>query len=200
MDRSSTAREALVAELMCDMMKLLDRVDAVTPAIDNARQQMTTAAHELAAGVAPFKAHMVGIAAETRETSLQNIERATNQAAAKLLEAQTRAMTASARALFDKEVGPSLNQLARKLEQLVEQTRRPWEPWATHAATATATAFLSTMLVLYVVYRPPSQVQASVSTSAPGTSGSDAGPIQSATAKSEGRTGAASSLRVTKEK
>ena len=153
MERSSTAREALVAELMGDMAKLLDRIDTLAPAIDGARRDMTAAAHELAAGVTPFKAQMVQIADQTKRTSVQNILSCTNQAAAMLLEAQTTAMTASARAMFDKEVGPPLRQLASNLEQLVARTRRPWEAWVSHAATATVSATLSAMLVLYVVHR-----------------------------------------------
>jgi len=153
MDRSSTAREALVAELIGDLATLLDRVDTLTPAIDDARHKMTAAAHELASGVAPFKAHMVGIAAQTQKASVQHILSRTNEAAAKLLEAQTQAMTVSAQAIIDKEVGPPLRQLARNLEQLVADTNRRWDTWLIYAATATASAICSAMLVLYVVYR-----------------------------------------------
>jgi hypothetical protein len=153
MNRSSTAREALVAELIGDLATLIERVDTLTPAIDDARLKMTAAAHELAAGVAPFKAHMVGIAAQTQTTSVQYILGRTNEAAAKLLEVQTQAMTTSARAIVDKEVEPPLRQLAWNLEQLVASTRRPWDAWALHAATATVSGICSAMLVLYVVYR-----------------------------------------------
>lgn len=153
MDRSSTAREALVAELIGDLATLLERVDTLTPAIDDARLKMTAAAHELASGVGPFKAHVAGIAAQAQRSSVQYIVSRTNEAAAKLLEAQTQAMTASARAIVDKEVGPPLRQLARDLEQLVTDTRRRWDTWLIHAATAAASAICSAMLVLYIVYR-----------------------------------------------
>jgi ABC-type transporter Mla subunit MlaD len=153
MHRSSTAREALVAELIGDLATLIERVDTLTPAIDDARLKMTTAAHELAAGVAPFRAHMVDIAAQTQKTSVQYILSRTNETAAKLLEVQTQAMTTSARAIVDKEVGPPLRELATNLEQLVASTHRPWDVWALHAATAMVSAICSAMLVLYVVYR-----------------------------------------------
>jgi uncharacterized protein (DUF885 family) len=153
MHRSSTAREALIAELIGDLAELIERVDRLTPAIDEARIRMTTAAQNLAAGVAPFKAHMVDIAAQTQKTSVQYILSRTTETAAKLLEVQTQAMTTSARAIVDKEVGPPLRQLATNLEQLVARTRRPWDVWALHAATAMVSAICSAMLVLYVVYR-----------------------------------------------
>jgi len=153
MHRSSTAREALIAELIGDLAELIERVDRLTPAIDEARLKMTTAAQSLAAGVAPFKAHMVDIAAQTQKTSVQYILSRTNETAAKLLEVQSQAMTTSARAIVDKEVGPPLRQLASNLEQLVASTHRPLEAWALHAATAIVSAICSAMLVLYVVYR-----------------------------------------------
>ena len=151
---SSTAREALIAELMGDMAKLLDRVDTVTPAINDARRKMTAAAQELAAGVAPFKAHMVDIAVETRTTAVEHIVSRANGASAKLIEMQTRAMLDLSKSIVDKEVGPPLRQLAWNLEQLVQRTRRPWwESWVNYAATALLSAICSAMLVLYVLYR-----------------------------------------------
>ena len=151
---SSTTREALLAELMGDMAKLLDRVDTVTPAINDARRKMMVAAQELAAGVAPFKAHMVDIAVETRTTAVEHIVSRANGASAKLIEMQTRAMLDLSKAIVDKEVAPPLRQLAWNLEQLLQRTRRPrWEAWASHAATATVSAICSAMFVLYVVYR-----------------------------------------------
>ena len=154
MERSSTAREALITELMGDMAKLLDRVDTVTPSIDDARRKMTAAAQELAAGVAPFKAHMVEIADQTKKTTVEHIVSRANGASAKLIEMQTRAMLDLSKAIVDKEIGPPLRQLAWNLEQLVQRTRRPWcESWANYAATAMLSVTCSATLVLYVVYR-----------------------------------------------
>jgi len=154
MERSSTAREALVAELMGDMAQLLDRIDTLAPAMDNARREMTAAVHELTASVGPFKAHMGEIAEQTKKTSIQNIQGYTKYAAALLLETQTKAMTESARAMFDTEVGPPLRRLAWELEQLAKHVRRPWwEDWFTYGATAIASAICSAMFVLYVVHR-----------------------------------------------
>ena len=153
MERSSTAREALVAELMGDMATLLDRVDTVTPAINEARRRMTAAAQELAAGVAPFKAQMVDITAETKKTAVEHIVSRANGASAKLIEMQTRAMLDLSKAVVDKEVRPPLRELAWNLDQLVQRTRRPWwESWAKYAATAMLSAICSAMLVLYFVH------------------------------------------------
>jgi len=164
MERSSTAREVLIAELLGDMGKLLDRVDTVTPAIDGACRKVTAATHELAASVTPFKVRIAEIAAQTEKKSVQDMRSAVEEATRQLLRIQTQAMNTSAREMFDQEVRPPLHQLASNLQQLIQQTRmqqtrRPWEGWATHAATATVTAILSAMLVLNVVYRSSSPAQ-----------------------------------------
>ena len=94
------------------------------------------------------------IAEQTKRTSVQNIQSYTKYAAAMLLEAQTKAMTDSARAMFDTEVGPPLRRLAWELEQLAKHVRRPWwEDWITFGATAMVSAIWSAMLVLYIVHR-----------------------------------------------
>jgi hypothetical protein len=96
------------------------RFDTTGPAINKARHEMTAAVHELAASVGPLKDHMGEIAEQTKKTSVQNIQSYTKYAAALLLEAQTKAMTASARAMFDNEVGPPLRRLTSNLERLAK--------------------------------------------------------------------------------
>jgi hypothetical protein len=154
MERST--REALLAESIGDLGKLLDRVDTLTPAIDNACKKMTAAAHDLAASVKPFTVHIGGIAAETEKTTVERIVSRANAASAKLVEMQTQAMLDLSKAIVDREVGPPLHRLASNLAQLVQQQRRSWETWATHAATAAVAAILAATLVLNVVYRSSS--------------------------------------------
>ena len=144
----------MIAELIGDMGKLLHRVDALAPAIDSSGRAMRDTALELAASVERFRVEMGEIALQTRQTSAKNILTCTKEAAAVLLEAQTRAMSVSARAMFDKEVAPPLRGLASTLEQLVAQARRPWwEDWVSFAATAVVSASWSAGLVLYLVHR-----------------------------------------------
>ena len=145
----------MVAELIGDLATLLDRADTLTPTIDKSRLKMTAAAHELATEVNSFKAQMLALTEHTRRASVQNILNSTNAAAAKLLEAQTDALSASARTIVEKEVGPQLRQLASNLKQLVDRTSQPWDAWLAHAATAMASAMFSTTFVLFIIYTFP---------------------------------------------
>ena len=144
----------MIAELIGDMTKLLHRIDTLAPAIDSSGRAMRETAHELAASVERFRVDMDEIALQTKQTSVRNILTCTREAAAVLLEAQTRAMSASARAMFDNEVAPPLRGLAWTLEQLVAQTRRPWwSDWVGYAATAITSGIWSAALVLYLLHR-----------------------------------------------
>lgn len=49
LNRSTTAREALVAELIGDVAQLLDRVETLTPNLNVARQALANTAKDLAA-------------------------------------------------------------------------------------------------------------------------------------------------------
>jgi hypothetical protein len=150
--RSSSAREALVAELIGDVAKLLERVDTIAPAIDSARHETTLAAHELAASLAPFKAQIGQFADQTKKTAAQHIVAYANEAGARMLEVQRHAMSASARTIFEEELQPTLRELAAKLERLVVRIDRPWwESWACYAATAVTSAICSGALALHVV-------------------------------------------------
>src|SRR5205809_672424 len=172
MERST--REALLAESISDLWKLLDRVDTLTEAIDNACKKMTAATHGLAASVKPFTVHIAGIAAETEKTTVERVVGRANAASAKLIEMQTQAMLDLSKAIVDREVGPPLRRLASNLAQLVQQQRRSWETWATHAATATVAAILAAALVLNVVCRSSTPAQTTGLTPASGAA-SDSG-------------------------
>ena len=84
----------------------------------------------LAAGVAPFKAHM----ARSRIRPRRPLCRTSSAAQTRPRHVDGSADQSHDRlgtAMFDKEVGPPLRQLASTLEQLVAQLAEWWESWAT---------------------------------------------------------------------
>jgi ubiquinone biosynthesis protein UbiJ len=152
-NRATTAREALVAELIGDVAQLLDRVETLTPTINAARHALTDAARNLASSVGPMQAHMAALADHTKTKAVEHIVRRTNLIAAQTLQEQTRAMTESARAIINSEVGPPLRQLAATVKDVVERAHRPWDAWLTHAATAIVSGICSAGLVVHFLGR-----------------------------------------------
>jgi len=139
MNGTSSAREALIAETLGEMAGLLDRVEAVAPALDSSRLALINASTELARQVTAFESRMGGITENAKTQAVKHIARRTDEIARLSAQAQTRAMEEAARSLFRTEVGPALQRVAIPLQHLADLAHRgahPWQHWLTHAATA----------------------------------------------------------------
>ena len=146
MNGASSAREALIAEALGEIAALLDRVEAVAPALDTNRLALINASTELAGQVTAFESRMAGITENAKTQAVKHIARRTDEIARVSAEAQTRAMEDAARMLFRTEVGPALQRVAMPLQHLADLAHRgahPWQHWLTHAATAAVASGLT---------------------------------------------------------
>lgn len=141
MNGTTSAREALIAETLGEMAALLDRVEAVAPALDASRLALINASTELAGQVTAFESRMAGMTENAKIQAVKHIARRTDEITRVSAGAQTRAMEEAARMLFRTEVGPALQRVAMPLQHLADLAHRgahPWQHWLTHAATAAA--------------------------------------------------------------
>jgi hypothetical protein len=92
----STAREAFIVETLGEVAALLDRVDAVVPALDASRLSLINASTELAGQVTAFESRMAGITENAKVQAVKHIARRTDEMARSSLDAQTRAMVRAA--------------------------------------------------------------------------------------------------------
>lgn len=153
MSGPSTAREAFIVETLGEVAALLDRVEAVAPALDISRLALIDASTALAGQVAAYERRMAGITENAKVQAVKHIARRTDELARSSLDAQTRAMEEAARTLFRTEVGPALQRVALPLRQLTELARRgarPWQHWLTHAATAVLASALTLALAAWL--------------------------------------------------
>lgn len=153
MNGTSSAREALIAETLGEMAALLDRVEAVAPALDASRLALINANTELAGQVAAFESRMAGITEHAKTQAVKHIARRTDEITRVSAEAQTRAMEEAARMLFRTEVGPALQRVAMPLQHLADLAHRgahPWQHWLTHAATAAAASAITWALAAWL--------------------------------------------------
>jgi len=149
MNRSTTAREALIAELIGDVADLLKRVESLTTTTDRAREEMREACWMLDSRLGPFRHYLAAEVEQTKNIAVKTFIGQTNQIAAAEQVRQTHAMTLAARAIVDKEVEPPLRRFAATLKGLVDKADRPWEAWLIHAATVVTSAVCSGLFVLY---------------------------------------------------
>jgi uncharacterized membrane-anchored protein len=153
MNGTSSAREALIAETLGEMAALLDRVEAVAPALDASRLALINASTELAGQVTAFESRMAGITENAKTQAVKHIARRTDEITRVSAEAQTRAMEEAARMLFRTEVGPALQRVAMPLQHLAGLAHRgahPWQHWLTHAATAAAASAVTWALAAWL--------------------------------------------------
>ena len=175
MNRSTTAKEALMAELIGDVEDLIARVEALTPAMNGTRQTLTDAARTVAGSVAPFRAQIAEIARESRTSLIGDIESRAYEVAGDIFHHQQFAMSEAARTIFMNEVAPTLRQVAQTqrevvdrfpnevaptlrrltetVRQVVDRANRPWDVWLTHAATAVLSGAGSGWLVFHLLSR-----------------------------------------------
>jgi hypothetical protein len=152
MSGPSTAREALLIEALGDVAALLDRVEAVAPALDASRGALIQASTDLAGQVAAFESRMAAITENAKVQAVRHIARRTDEIARGSAETQTRAMEEAARMLFRTELGPALQRLALPLQHLADLAQRgarPWQHWLTHAATAVGASALTWALAAW---------------------------------------------------
>ena len=156
MNTASSAREALIVETLGEMAALLDRVEAVAPALDASRLALINASTELAGQVTAFESRMVSITENAKAQAVKHIARRTDEIARVSADAQTRAMEEAARMLFRTEVGPALQRVAVPMQHLADLAHRgahPWQHWLTHAATAVVASGLTWAVAAFLWVR-----------------------------------------------
>lgn len=141
--RPSTAREALIVEALGDLARLMDRLEALAPSLNQARRGLSKANADLADRTVAFEGRMAAISENAKAVVVDHILRRTQEIARRSALDQMRTMQDAVRALFKTEFGPTLSTLDTllgSLRQLIERMDRPWDPWLMHAATATVSS------------------------------------------------------------
>lgn len=140
MKHPNSAREALIAEALGDVATLLDRIDRLLPALDQSRQAMVDAGAGLSDQLAEFEAKTAWITQTARTHVVQHVVGRIEEATRHASERHNKAMKEAAHELFRTEVDQALQRLVASVDRLRADEPHPWEPWLTHAATATAAA------------------------------------------------------------
>jgi hypothetical protein len=154
--RATTAREALVVEAMADMSALVDRLEALTSALDTHEQLLTDAGAMLGQQVESAERSMAMLTDHAKTHAVRHIARRTEEMAKVALDTQRRAMAEAAQDLFRAEVGPALQRVTAPLERLEVLARRganPWAPWLMHLATGGVASALSWSMAAWLWVR-----------------------------------------------
>lgn len=138
----TTAREALVAEALGEVAQVVDRLQAVVPAVDASREALIQANLALSDQLQSFEARTTALTENAKSVAIRHIARRTDELARSTAEAQVRAMQSAAHAMFRDELHPALQRLTRSIQE--QQTNRMrFESWLTHGAVAVLASALS---------------------------------------------------------
>lgn len=149
MNAPGSAREALIAEAIGDLGRMIDQVQALQPAMAESRQALVDAHAQLADQLAAFEAQVIALTEKAKVQAVKHILARTDDAARRSVEMQGRAMADAARVAFGAELGATMQRLQSAIQPLVERSGRRWEQWLTHAAAAaTASAATWTLAVM----------------------------------------------------
>ena len=149
----STAREVLMIEALGDMASLMDRVEALVPALEKTRLALVKANTELAARAAAFESRTAAVTENAKTVAVEHITRRTSEIAQRSNLDQAQAMKEAARDLFNTEFGATLTGLVMSLRPLMKRIDQPWQSWLVHCATAAVSSALSGLVVWLWLHR-----------------------------------------------
>ena len=145
MNGPSTAREALIAEAIGELGRLLDRAAALDAAIAESRERLAEAHAQLAEQLA----QVAEVTEHTKVQAVKHILVRTDEAAQRAVFVQARAMHEAAQALFRSEIEPALKQLAAPLREAVQRLNRR-SNWLVLVTTAVASSGLTWSLAYWL--------------------------------------------------
>ena len=148
MSHPRTAREALLAEVIGDVAKLIERLEAIGPVVDQGCGALDEARQSLRQDLANLEHRIAAVTEAAKSQATRQVALRVDEAARRTIEAQSRAMADAARIAFGAELGATMQRLHVELRPLLEDRHRRWESWLTHAATALASALATSLLML----------------------------------------------------
>jgi len=140
-----SVREVLIAEALGDLARLLERAEALQPAMMESRQALVDAHAQLADQLAAFETHVAALTEKAKVQAVKHILARTDEAARQSVQMQTLAMTEAAQAIFKEEIRQVLQR-----RSVPHQHQQRWGQLLGHAVTAALASLLTWALAAYV--------------------------------------------------
>lgn len=152
---ASTAREALIAEAICEVARLIRQVEALTPAMEKITQTLQRTDVQLHETLAGFEDRLEEVSECTQAEAVQQLEKQINESIRQLLVRICGALSAATQQVFQGQLGTTLHrqqvvlqELQTLLQALAKQREAWWVPWATHASAVVLATSLTSLLLL----------------------------------------------------
>lgn len=156
MNRPTTAKEALIAEVLGDMASLVDQIEKLEPLMNTSRKELVQVSNHRVRQVSGFEVRMADLTQKAAELCLTQIGQRASGVCTKTLDSQIVAMQSAAREMFDKEFHPMVNRVLVHLEhlaRLTEPDQNRWRPWLTLGAAFVTVTTLTWLVVVMIWVR-----------------------------------------------
>lgn len=150
MTEPTTAREALIVEAIGDVARLIQDVEALSPALGETCRTLEQATTALREELARFEARMAAITEQAKAQTVKHLAARVDEASRHSIDQQSRAMADAARLAFGAEAGAAVQRLRAALQPLIEHQRRSLEQWLTHLVVAAVASAATLALALNV--------------------------------------------------
>ncbi|WP_077033786.1 hypothetical protein [Pelomonas sp. KK5] len=157
MRSETSAREALIAELIGDLSQVLALAQTLIPAMAASRKDLMRVHAELTARLAAeltsFDARMLAMTERARRQTAAAIAESVGKTTQRTVEAQKLEIRETAQAVFGDQANLTLQRLAAATQRLAEQRRSLRDQWLWHLVTASVTFALSGPLAIWMWWR-----------------------------------------------
>jgi hypothetical protein len=146
MPTSDDLKEALLSEAVGELIRLMDRMDAVVAGTDSVRGALLDAQMDLTRQLDAFEHRMKEVSSIARTKVVEHITTKSEQAMKSILQRHVEAMQEATREAHARELGAAVHQLRMTLQHVTHLA--DWRrSWPTHAAAALAGAVLATAVM-----------------------------------------------------
>jgi hypothetical protein len=150
-NKSSDIREALIAEAIGDVGRLMRDLAALAPLIEESRASFLQANDELREALGSFESRVVAITDKAKLQTVRYMAAKTDEATRRSIDQQGRAMADAARIALGAEVGATMQRWQAAWQSMLDQPRAPWwEVWLTHIAAAVAGSAATWAVAVYL--------------------------------------------------
>lgn len=153
MTQPISAREALIVEAIGELQLLLDRLEAVAPALEAASKELGDVSAGLAGQADAIEARIATCADAATALAVKHVARQAHEIARAASCAEAQAMQTAGRALFQAELGPTLQLLAGSINTIQRRASMWQAGWGAIAITAVTTSALTWVLGCLVLPR-----------------------------------------------
>lgn len=143
MSPPSSAREALIAELMGELSTILDRTDALIPALNAACGAITRASAEMEAKATQAECRLSTLTEAAKVQAVKHIAQRTEDLMRRSTDTQARAMQLAAHEAFRTELASAIQNL--------QQTLKVRSHWRAHAITAIGSSLVTASLTMFLL-------------------------------------------------